>query len=689
MTLNKKAIRLLILEESQNEAERLVSLFRNAGHATRAHRITQPTDLDEALKQSWDLFIAASNCDELSQEDALLMLQKTDRNMSFIMLLEDNDSERITEALELGAQDAVPRGEDERLILVARRELASLEDRRACRTAELALREVEKRCQLLLDSSMDAISYVHDGMHIYANRTYLNLFGYEDAEELEGMPIIDLLDSSVHAEFKAFLKSYGTDKGTSDFNFTGVSASGEQFKASMNFSPAQYDGEPCIQVVIRTASDSSELEEKLREISSIDPVTGLFHRQHFLDLLDAATDRALHQGETASVAYIYLHDFNTLRDTIGIAGVDDLLTEFAQVLRASLSPSAQIARFADDAFTVIHTNSTPEQVEPELKTLIKNTEAKLFDVAGRTVQLTLAIGVALLSEKVKNSAQTLQRAHKCSEQIKQGFGIKVFNPADEIAAAANRGDVQAMIQQALNKNSFQLLFQPVISLRGHSQEHYEVQLRLLDPEGKAISTQELMTIATSCGLSEKIDRWVLLHAVKALAEHRSKGHNTRLFIHISSESIKDPTLLPWLSVVLKAAKLPPKSLILQIRETDAVTYLKQANQVINGLLKLDCQIALIQFGCTVNPFNTLRHMHCDFVKIDESFSSELDDPDNQKALMETLSELHKLKKHSIIPMVESATILTTLWQAGVHYIQGNYFQPPSESMSYDFGSGED
>ncbi len=87
--------------------------------------------------------------------------------------------------MSLGAQDALPQGEDERLMRVAERELANLEERRARRAAEVALHEAEKRCQLLLDSSVDAIAYAHDGMHIYANRAYLELFGYADADELE------------------------------------------------------------------------------------------------------------------------------------------------------------------------------------------------------------------------------------------------------------------------------------------------------------------------------------------------------------------------------------------------------------------------------------------------------------------------------------------------------------------------
>jgi PAS domain-containing protein len=183
MALQKKTIRLLILEDSQNEAERLVSLFRNAGQATRVHRLTSSDDLAEALKQTWDLLINAPQSENLDPSEAINAIRRQAKDIPIIQLTAGNDAEAITEALMLGAQDALPQGEDEWLLLVANRELANLEERRARRSAEVALREAEKRCQLLLDSSVDAIAYVHDGMHIYANRAYLELFGYDDVDQ--------------------------------------------------------------------------------------------------------------------------------------------------------------------------------------------------------------------------------------------------------------------------------------------------------------------------------------------------------------------------------------------------------------------------------------------------------------------------------------------------------------------------
>lgn len=689
MAIEKKTIRLLILEDSQNEAERLVSLFRNAGHATRVHRLVSSDDLNNVLQQTWDLLVCSPHSENLSPSEAIGTIRRLAKDIPAIQLLADNEPDSVTEALMLGAQDALPQGEDERLVLVAKRELSNLEERRARRAAEVALRESEKRCQLLLDSSVDAITYVHDGMHIYANRTYLELFAYEDADELEGMPMIDLIGSSDQASFKDFLKNYQGAEGQAELTCQGIRADGSSFQAQMSFSPATYDGEPCIQVVIRAETSNAELEEKLREISSQDLVTGLFNRVHFLELMDSAAERAVNAGTPASLAYIRLDHYSTLLPEIGLAGIDLLLTDMATLLRAHFPDTAQIARFGDDVFAVLQPGITPEQSEATLSALLKKLEGHLFDVNGRTAQTTLSIGVAGLNEKTPRAQEVVDRAHRCADDLADGNALKLYNPADELAAAASRGNVVAMVQQALENNSFRLLFQPIISLRGDSHEHYEALLRLINPEGQEVPPLDFLGAAREAGLAEKIDRWVILNSIKLLADHRSKGHDTRLFIHLSSSSIQDQTLLPWLSVALKAARMPADSLVFQLSEPDAVTYLKQAKALTQGLSELHCKVAICQFGCALNPFNTLKYLHVDFVKVDSSFTQDLSKTDNQEALKTLLASLHAQAKLTIVPFVESASVLATLWQAGVNYIQGQYLQGPSQSMDYDFSAGDE
>ncbi len=688
MATEKKTIRLLILEDSQNEAERLVSLFRNSGRATRVHRLTSSDDLAEALQQSWDLLISAPHSENLDPNEALGAIRRQAKDIPVIQLLEGNDLDDITEALALGAQDALPQGQDERLILIANRELANLEERRARRRAEISLREIEKRCQLLLESSVDAIAYVHEGMHIYANRSYLQLFGYDDAEDLEGMPMIDLIAGCDQTSFKDFLKNYHSAETQDHLTCQGVKTDGQQFKARMELSPATYDGEPCIQVVIRTETGNAELEERLREISSQDLVTGLYNRTYFLELMDSAAERAVTVGQPTSLAYLKIDQYAAQLADLGIAELDMLFADVANLLRGHFPADAQLARFGDDVFSVLQPGVTPEQAQPLLADLLRKVESHLFEVNGRTVQITLSIGVAGLNEKTPKAQEVIDRAHRCADELSAGNAIALYNPAQELAAAANRGNIVAMLRQALENNSFRLLFQPIISLRGDNHEHYEVLLRLLNPQGEEIPPSEFLNAAREAGLAEKVDRWVFLHSIKLLAEHRSKGHSTRLFVHLSLASLQDQTLLPWLSVALQAARLPADTLVFQIAEPDAINYLKQAKALTQGLAELHCRVALSQFGCAVNPFNTLKHLNVDFVKVDGSYAQDLSKAENQEALKTLLASLHSQAKLTIVPFVETASVLATLWQAGVNYIQGYYLQGPSQSMDYEFSADE-
>ncbi|MBF7730980.1 EAL domain-containing response regulator [Pseudomonas sp. N040] len=684
MPIEKKTIRLLILEDSQNEAERLVSLFRNSGRSTRVHRLTSADDLLEVLQQSWDLLIAAPASANLEPGEALATLRRQALDIPFIQLVSGHDFDAITEAMALGASAAVPQDEDELLVLLANHELAGLEHRRARRAAEMALREAEKRCQLLLESSMDAIAYVHEGMHIYANRSYLALFNYEDAEELEGIPMIDLVASEHQLVFRDFMKSYQEHDSASDLLFQGMTANGDTFNGRMSFSPATYDAEPCIQVVIRR-----EAEERDTAAAIEDPITGLFNRHHFIEIMDQALDNAVQTGQAASLAFMRIDRQSTLLASIGIAGMDLLLAELANLLREHFPDSVQLACFSDDAFTALLPDQTPEKTETQLRALLKKVETHLFDVNGRTVQITLSIGVAALDKQTTHSQEVIDRAHRCADELKDGNALKLFNPADELKAAASRGDKAAMIQHAMDNNAFSLLFQPIVSLHGDSDEHYEVLLRMLDPQGKEVAPADLIEAVHSGGLSEKIDRWVILNSLKRLAEHRSKGHNTRLFVQLSAASLQDQTLLPWLQVALKSVQVPPDALVIQFSETDAIGYLKQVKDLTTGLAEMHCKVSINQFGRVGNPLNTLQHLRVDYVKVDVSYTQELSNPENLESLKGLLASLHTQGKRTIAPGIQTASSMATLWQTGVNYIQGDFLQGPSTNMNYEFASGNE
>ena len=168
---------------------------------------------------------------------AIGKIKSMEKDVPAIILANDRDPGSITEGLKLGARDVALDDDDERLVLIIERELDNLEVRRAKRRADVELRESDRRNQLLLASSNAPIGYVHEGMHIYTNQAYADMFGYEDADEFARIPIIDLIASADQEKFKDFLKSRDEHNEDSE-EFNCVDSAGTVIQARLSLSPA-------------------------------------------------------------------------------------------------------------------------------------------------------------------------------------------------------------------------------------------------------------------------------------------------------------------------------------------------------------------------------------------------------------------------------------------------------------------
>jgi diguanylate cyclase (GGDEF)-like protein/PAS domain S-box-containing protein len=692
MQKNTATVHLLILDPSQNDAESVVSLLRNAGRATRAHRITSEEDLEENLKSgTWDLLLARDVEQEFTPDDALAMVKRMDKDVPFILMSEDYSRERAVGLMKAGAQDIVPYQYSDHLVLVVKRELAALEERRRRRLLESHLRESEQRCQLLLESSKDAIAYINDGMHIYANQSYMEFLGYDDIDELICIPVLDTLTPESQEKYKEFMKSF-QEKGKDGMTLTCVAkrSDEEELNVIMSVSAATYDGEICTQIVLQPEHNDAELEEKLKEISSQDLLTGLFNRQYFMESLSQAVARAGKENESGAIAYIALDNFMGMKSRVGIAGADLLLGDLATLLREKTGDNMVLARLSDDAFCIMCLPCEEQAMTEQCEAIRKAIEDHLFDINGRTVQITVSIGVAMITENSPKAPDLLGRAHTASAELRkkegfeQGNGVLVYNPADyEVLDESNSTEA---IQKALDDNRFRLLFQPIINLRGEGEEHYEAFVRMLDKDDKEVSPYDILPPMGPSDMAIKIDRWVILQTIKQLASHRGRGHDTRLFLNITAETLQDKTFASWLSVALKAARLPGESLIFQIREGDANNFMKPAREFAKSVHELHSKVSISHFGCALNPFNTLKHIDVDYVKVDGSFTEEIQKSDKaREEIKEMVKSLQSAGKLTIIPLVENAGVLATLWQAGVNYIQGYYLQAPVPEMNYDFG----
>jgi diguanylate cyclase (GGDEF)-like protein/PAS domain S-box-containing protein len=684
-------LHLLIVDESSNDAEMITSILRNAGHAVRATRVEDDEDLQDALgKQAWDMVISA---DRLTYIDALKVLEiirKAEKDIPVIVAANANPQISISDALKAGARDYITKDEEpEHLQFVVARELGSLNDRRKLRKFSKSMNESEKRCRTLLDSSRDAITYVHEGMHIYANPVYLEMFGYADQDEIDGMPIMDMVAPNDHDTFKKFLRSFSNreDEMQGEIEVKGIKTDSTEFNAVMEFSPATIEGEACTQIIIRSQQDK-ELEKKLNILSKQDLLTGVCNRQYFMEILDIAVYKAMTEAERSALLYIEIDEFLSIKENVGISASDLVLSDIAEVLKIVTDENETLSRFADHTFTLLLKNRSNEETLEIADKVCKAIEDNISNVSGQTVTYTCSIGISTIGENTGNAQEVLTRADVACNIAHEAGGNKVHlhNPiADEKASLEHDATWTDAIRHALDNDAFYLVFQPIVSLHGDTKENYEVLIRMRGEGNVAIMPDKFMSAAVKGDLITQIDRWVIENSLKRLASEHAKGKKTNFFIKLSGRSLTDHDLLPWISEQIKEQRVSGDTVIFEINESDAMMHLNEAKGFINGIKQLRCQIVLEDFGSGLNSIKGLKHLNADFLKIDGALIHELStDSQNQDTVKSIIQTAHSMGKLTIAEFVQDANSLALLWQFGVNYIEGYFLQEPSTELEYDF-----
>ncbi|MET0089903.1 MAG: diguanylate cyclase [Candidatus Thiodiazotropha sp.] len=377
----EEAIELLVLGNTTSEVETYLNALRNQGIAAHASMIAHDTDaLSDELKKKrrLDLLIYTVESDALETNKLLALLGVIGSATPVIAVSEAPTGEQRVELMSQGITDLVDHDDLSHLVQVILREYKNVKNLCRLQHVERNLEEAEERCDTLTESSRDAIAYVHGGMHVTANRAYLELFGLATEDEIEGLPIMDMIAPSEHAEFKKLLRKLSADsEHTSEMKTTCVRSNGSKFGAELHFTPASIDGEPCTQVIIHDQSITREVEEKLRLLSTQDVQTGLYNRQYFLSHLDEEIRRITNQGQNPqTLYYVTLDNFTDIRSKTGIKSSDALLLEIAGMLRTIATHQDTLARFGDHTFTILSAEQDRSTIEKISQRICDGIEAK-------------------------------------------------------------------------------------------------------------------------------------------------------------------------------------------------------------------------------------------------------------------------------------------------------------------------
>jgi multidomain signaling protein FimX len=712
--MEKKILRLLIVDDSPDDTEATVAAVRKGGYMIKSQRVQDLAGMQVALdKGNWDVVLAEFALPHFGAQMVHDLLRNAGLDIPFIVLARDIGDTDLDKIMRAGARDVVLKSQTARLAPVIARELEVAAMMKAYKNSRVALEEMESKHRAVIEGSREAICYSQDGMHVNVNKAYLTLFGYQEAGELEGVPVMNLIDKTDQPRFKDMLRGLAKGETPAPLELTGVKQDGTHLMLEFAVSSIVLEGQPCSQIVVADVSRRKAVESKLQYLNQHDALTGLFNRHYFLQELGKAVDRGRRGESDSAVFYVEVEQLKEINDALGYAAGDRLLIRIAKLLREHLGETAMVARLGGDELAAI----LPTTPEPTLRRLAATVKAALdanpFNEGGKTFQCTYNINVAVVDRKTESAQALLSRTLRSSHpkaatpaaapEIPHRAPAAVPPPAPSpaatpkepapVAAPASRPVVlsasdtgwKERIAVALTRNDFTLAYQPIINLHGDAAEFYEVLVRMNDPGGALIQPAEFMPAAEKSGLSAAIDRWVVHHAIESLATLHREGRQASFFINVCPSALQDRDLLPLIGQTLFATGLKHSAVIFEADESAIAAAPAQAGTFIKAVNQIGCRVCVDNFGAKAGVLNHLRGLAIQFIKIEGSLVRNLtSDAASQESLKAVVEVAKTLNAFTVAKSVEKAENLAMLWNFGLDYVQGNYFQEADTQLGYDY-----
>jgi diguanylate cyclase (GGDEF)-like protein/PAS domain S-box-containing protein len=722
----RSVLPVLVVAQSQNDAETLNSTLRNAGHAVRPIWVATMDAAEKSVKQQKpDLILCSTSVAAAPFNEVVRLRDMSLPNVPIIAIGKSITPAIVAEIINTGARDLVSMEQVEHLQAVVSRELEVLHLARDLEQTSVKLSEYEKRINLVVKESKDALSYVHDGIMLSANPAFLELFGHKDSGDIEGTPILELFESESQIALKEALRTVGKGQNADPLTVKARHKSSKVFNTTLDFAKVEVDGEPAIAISIRDDRDAKQAnvgKQKAQELAvkvhskaqeqvealnqeieqlnqklaasvqqlstyrNLDLFTGLLNRNRFLEIINHTMQHPAKDG-TRALVLIKPDKFTAVAEKVGVLASDNIIKAIADLIRSNAAKEDHVARFGGTVFMALLARPMIKDVADWSDRLRTATSGRIFQAGGKSTNLTVSLSYVEMDTSRTNMEKLLEDAEQAHRGALQAGGNKVVGwtpPTVDAEGRVTDTEWTRRFTEGLKNNRFLLAFQPVASLTGEATDLHDVLVRMRGEKDEEIPPKDFLPAAERVNMMTAIDRWILESSVRVLLERGKTGHKSSLFVRLSDQSLTDKGLLAWIEKLLAGAPgLDPSHLIFEIPEKSAEKYLTDTSTFAAGVKKLKFGFALEHFGIGHNPLHTLELIKgVDYLKIDGSISAVLaTDPKRSAMVKGFVEKAQEAKIKTVAERVEKPETMAVLYTLGIEYIQGNIVQEPEVVMS--------
>ncbi|MDQ7017041.1 MAG: EAL domain-containing protein [Gammaproteobacteria bacterium] len=425
-------------------------------------------------------------------------------------------------------------------------------------------------------------------------------------------------------------------------------------------------------------------EEKLRQLSYQDELTGLGNRRYISDRLDQMISLSSRQTNHFALFFLDLDHFKQINDSLGHDAGDDLLKQVATRLQSAVRTSDLVARLGGDEFAIMLEGIHSEAEVIKIAQGVISTFHHAFYLSGESNHIYCSLGISLFPDHAKTATGLFKCADIAlykAKELRDSYSIYRDSISSELSHLHR---LSHDLHTALEKNQLCLLYQPKVDLASQKVVGAEALIRWNHPRYGVVSPLEFIPIAEHHGLMLPIGDWILEQGCRTLQNWAAAGHDRLcMALNLSPIQFRDERLLEKVSAVLEKYQVAPAQLEFEITESQTMENPDKHIQVIQHFLDMGISVAMDDFGTGYSSLSRLKEMPISTLKIDQSFIKNFHRVRSERVFVQVIINMAKMfGLTTVAEGVERQEHVDFLKELGCDIGQGHHFSKPLSETDF-------
>lgn len=513
--------------------------------------------------------------------------------------------------------------------------------------------------------------------------------GYEATRQIKSrvsarhVPIIFLTAENNENALIHSLESGGDDFLSKPFSLSLIRA---KVKAQLRIQTLNDSLQTNIQRLEQEVEDHKRTQQELHHISNYDALTSFPNRHFFLIYLAQSIQVAEAYGRKMALLLMDITNFKLINDSYGHVVGDEVLREVADRLREETGETFLIARLGGDDFALLCEDiQTEEQVEERVGAIIAKM-AEPFHLEGKELLLGVTMGTSLYPNDCRTPESMLRCADTALEYARSTGNNNYRSYEPEMKRQTRESvELQSSIHKALEKDEYELYYQPQVDSMNHSVVGAEALLRWNHPELGSVPPDRFVPILEKEGLIVEVGTWVMREAIRQHLDWIGKGYPpVRVAINFSVLQLQEEGMAEMVINEVRESGIAPPWFKLEITETATVSNFDQVKSTLYKIRNQGIQIAVDDFGTGYSTLSYLQKLPVDIIKIDRQFIRDIPFSSDDKTLVKAVIGMaHSLSLDVVAEGIETEEQAAFLKQHRCDELQGYLFGKPLPAEEFE------